>query len=468
MHTTKFINIFLQLNRKEKQNLKLWVNSPIGNSREDVARLFDFIFEKRNIHAENVDRKAAFSYVYQDVPFSEKEMRYLMSFAVQCMEDFLVFYHQQQLEFQKELLLSSIYNQRNLRVYAQQQIGKADAKLLGSNLKDNDFYLYQFQFAVQQYTIQNKNKRYENFNLQSISDNLHYYFIAELLKYTCVSLSFQQISGKSFTFPLLDICLSQIKAGMYENVIPIQLYYLCYILSTNGDESSFHQLQLLLKKDENRFTDSELKDIYLLAINFCIQELNAGKQQYAQYAYDLYLYAIEKGFLLENGELSRFTFKNIAFIGIKKLNAYESVEQFINDYKDRIREEYRENTVLFVRATLYFAKKDYKKAVRILKQIEFEDILWNLDAKSMLLKMHFEEKEYEAMLSLIKSYSLFLHRQKNLGIYKSRYKKVIRYILKLYNNIGKSKSKISQLEINLTEEKELPEKDWFLQQVQKL
>ena len=57
MLTTKFINLFLQLDRKEKQNLKLWVCSPFANAREDVQKLFDFVYSKRTITAENINRK---------------------------------------------------------------------------------------------------------------------------------------------------------------------------------------------------------------------------------------------------------------------------------------------------------------------------------------------------------------------------------------------------------------------------
>ena len=162
MFETKFIKLFLQLNRKEKQNLKLWVHSPIGNARKDVAALFDFIYSKRTINEQNASKEEAFNFVYHKRKYNEQEMRYLMSFAVQCAEEFLIFYHQQQEEFHKELLLASIYNQKNIPLYPQQQINKAADALNKSVLKNNDSYLHQFQFAVQQYNIQSKNKRYEN------------------------------------------------------------------------------------------------------------------------------------------------------------------------------------------------------------------------------------------------------------------------------------------------------------------
>ena len=78
-------------------------------------------------------------------------------------------------------------------------------------------------------------------------------------------------------------------------------------------------------------------------------------------------------------------------------------------------------------------------------KLEFEDVLWNLDAKSMLLRIYFEEKEYEAMLSLIKSFKLYLYRQYDLGIYKTRYKNMIGFCEKLYKNIGVLKVKKMKL-----------------------
>jgi hypothetical protein len=466
MLDTKFIKLFLQLNRKEKQNLKLWVHSPFANAREDVTQLFDFIYAKRTITAENTDRKLAFQYVYPNKKYNEQQLRYVMSFATKCMEDFLAYNEWQTNKTNTQLALIRNINHKNANLYTTQEIKETTQLINQQKLRNSNFFWQTYQLETERYTLQSKNKRYEDFNLQAVADNLHYYTIAEILKYACVAISYEQVSGKSFQFYLINECMALIEKETKLNTIPaIHIYYLCYKISTNGNDDLFQQLYKAVYAYETFFDESEMKDIILLTINYCIKELNIGKQNYAQHAYDLYLHALQKGYLLDKGELSRFTFKNIVFIGVKKLKEYKSVELFITKFQNALHEQYRENTVLFNMATLYVAKKEYKRAMPILQQVEFEDVLWNLDAKSMLLRIYFEEKEYEAMFSLVKSFKTYLHRQKTLGIYKTRYKNMIHYCEKIYKHIGVSKPKKNLLKNEIETHANLPEKEWFLEQV---
>ncbi len=469
MYTTKFIKIFLQLDRKERQNLKLWVNSPFANSREDVRHLFDFVYAKRSITAENISKKNAYAYLFPEQKYEEQPLRYVMSFATKCIEDFLAYDEWKRSAVLTKMALIKNINRKNLNLYAAQEINNTATLLHGQKQQNSNHYLQIYQLEIERYNLQSKNKRYENFNLQEISNNLHFYTIAEILKQACVAISFEQVSGNKFNLYLADKCIELVETNLIFQTIPaIHIYYLSYKISVAGNDSIFVELHNAVFKYESYFDEQEMKDIFLLSINYCIKELNVGKNKYAQFGYDLYLHALEKGYLLDNGELSRFTFKNIVFIGVKKLKDYKSVENFITKFQHTINQEYRINTVLFNRATIYVAKKDYKCAMQILQQVEFEDVLWNLDAKSMLLRIYFEEKEYEAMLSLIKSFKLYLHRQKALGIYKIRYKNMIRFCEKLYNHLGATKAKKNVLKNEIQQHDNLPEKDWFFERIDEL
>lgn len=467
MYESKFIKLFLQLNRKEKQNLKLWVKSPFANAREDVTRLFNYIFSLRTLHEKNVFRRTIFKAVYPEQLYNEQQLRYLMSFASSCMEDFLSYYEWKNDPVARQLQFIKNINHKNVNTYTSQTIRETKIQLEQQNLRNSNYYWQLYQLETEQYVLQSKNKRFEDFHLQAIADNLHVYAITEILKQACAAISYEQVSGKASNFYLLDACVQLAeKQLLFRQTPTIHIYCLCYKLSTQGSDSLFQELYDLIFKHERCFSVLEIKDIFLLIINYCIKEMNIGKQAYAQYAYHLYIHCLRKEYLLDNGELSRFTFKNIVFIGTKKLKEFKRVENFITQYQHMINEQYRENTVLFNKATLYIAKKQYKYAMPILQKVEFEDVLWNLDAKSMLLRIHLEEKEYESFLSLVKSFKLYLHRQKNLGIYKTRYQNFIAFCEKLYTYRLLSKSKKTSLKSKIQMHLNLPEKEWFLEQAE--
>lgn len=120
-----------------------------------------------------------------------------------------------------------------------------------------------------------------------------------------------------------------------------------------------------------------------------------------------------------------------------------------------------EKTQFYLIWRLYTLQKEYKRAMPILQQVEFEDVL-EFRCKSMLLRIYFEEKEYEAMFSLVKSFKTLSSSAKTLGIYKTRYKNMIHYCEKIYKHIGVSKPKKNLLKNEIETHANLPEKEWFL------
>jgi hypothetical protein len=52
-------------------------------------------------------------------------------------------------------------------------------------------------------------------------------------------------------------------------------------------------------------------------------------------------------------------------------------------------------------AKLFFKKRDYDKAMPLLVQIKYDDILHNLSAKLMLAKMYYELDEINTLENLL-------------------------------------------------------------------
>ncbi len=462
MHSSKFIQIFEKMSKPERAGFRKWVRSPIANPREDVHRLTEFVLSKRSITPATMKRIEAFNYIFPGKDFDEALLRYTMSYATQCLEEFLSYHHWKQQSQNASITLTQIYNHRNLNDLASRQLESAKTVLKKNIFKDSHQYQQTLQLEVEQYGLLSKNKRYEDFNLQQISDAIHHFAIAEILRYACIAQSFRTVSGKETFFPLMETIQHLMEKGTYDDEPAIQIYYLLYFLSQKEDEEKFNRLYRLLVQHEKSFKESELKDIFLLAINYCIRQLNTGKEEYAKQAFTLYLHALDKKYLLENGELSRFTFKNIAYIGIKRLRDYKQTEQFISKYNHYINGQYRENAIQFTKATLYYAQQQFSKAMRILQQVEFSDVLWNVDAKILILKILFELKEYDAIPSQVKSLKMYIYRQKDIGYFKNIHTQTVRYFDLLYKNLYAPKAKKLELKQAIKSEKDLVEKEWFL------
>ena len=214
----------------------------------------------------------------------------------------------------------------------------------------------------------------------------------------------------------------------------------------------------------DHFPKGEMRDIYLLAINHCIFKMNKGSDQFLREGFELYQSGLQNELLLENGFLSPFTYKNVAIIGLK-LKEFAWVENYLEQYKKYLRPDTRDNIYTYNLAHYYFRTDNFSEAMKLLQQTDFEDILHNLDARRMLLRMYFELEEYEALESLLESFTTFIRRKK-IGYHGENYLNLIKFTRRLlalphFDKKGK-RALIEQIKT----EENLAEKSWLLAQLE--
>ncbi len=458
MFESKLIEVLLSFSTTEIQYFNKWYRSPIANQHDKVTLLFDFIYSKRNITPVSVRKEKAFAAVFPNTAFNAQDLRHVMSYALHVVEDFLAYQSFLQQRNAASLHLLSNYQKRNLPAHSKTIID-ALAKQKASFV-DSTYYLDQFELEKIKYEIASNNKRITMLNLQEVVDSLHYFTISETLRWACIALSHQQISDTAYDMHALPAYLELIEQNRYDSIPTIQIYYPVYKMMTTQEEIYFYQLKKQLLLHEKHFTSKELKDIYLLSINFCIKMSNKGKQQYIQELFDLYLHAIEKKYLIENNELSRFSFSNIVTNGIK-LKEYAKTIAFIDTYQDYIHPDYRENTVAFNLSKVWSAQKQYKKAMPTLLQTEFKDVIWHLNAKHLLFKMLYETNEIELLQSQLSALKNYIKRQKNIGYHAAFFNAIIEQFLQLIAIQQAKKQEQKSLKINFLSNPDLKDKEWF-------
>ena len=464
MLESKLVKIYLSLNKEEHRLLTKWIASPIANVHEDVRNFIAFLDSRKAFSAVTLQKNRAFSYLYpKSNVYDDLRLRHVMSLCTQTLEDFLAYSYFIKNRNEQQIALAKNLQQHQLLEQAQVVLQKIKTTQHLQAKQDASFYLETIQLEIEQFQLLSQNSREKSFNIQSISDTIHQYTAAEILKYACISITHQNVSNQQYSFAFLPFIIEQIESEKLAFTPAIEIYFFAYKTLTNTSENSyFKKCVEAVYKHESCFTEHELKDIFLLCINHCIKKLNSSELLFAETAYKLYLHSLDKKYLLDNNELSRFTFTNVVFIGLK-LQDYVGVENFIKTYGEYLNESTRENTISFNKARLYFTQKNYKKTMPILLSIEYSDTLWNLAAKFMLVKIYFETQEYEALVGLLNTFKVYLFRQKKIGYHKERYKNIIKFSEKLYANIDVSKSKKLKLKNEIEQVADLPDKDWFLE-----
>lgn len=150
--------------------------------------------------------------------------------------------------------------------------------------------------------------------------------------------------------------------------------------------------------------------------------MNRGVAAFVREAFELYRQGLVSGVLIQNGSLSKTTFLNITAIGLR-LKEYDWIADFISQITI-----WRSSTAIASASSARpscFLKQDYKQAMALLVKFDPDDILINLNAKSMLLKMFYEQDQTDALESLLESFNMYLKRKEIIGYHKQIYSHLV-------------------------------------------
>ena len=264
-------------------------------------------------------------------------------------------------------------------------------------------------------------------------------------------------------FGMLPIVLDYIKQHELLKVPAIRVYYHAFqSLSKPESPTHFLALQDTLTSIQGVFQNEEMGDLYLLAINYCIRKINDGFHSYVETGLTLYQQGLQKTYFLKEGRLSHFTYSNIAAMGIKN-QQFEWVRTFLETYRPLLAPKYRASTYALCKARLLYEEKAFNEVISLLQKVSYDDLLTSLVAKTLLLKVFYENKNYDLLSAHIDAMNIFLIRKKVLGYHKKNYQTILKYTRKLLHKETLSSNRLKKIIQQIEEEPVFSEKNWFLE-----
>jgi len=470
LKNSPLLKILSSLQRKEISLLQKWVNSPIHNNRADVSQLYDYLTNSvTGFRPDCLDKKLIWSTLFSAKPYNENFMRQLIHKLLIVVESFLSYQTFQQDSLQAELYLLKSLRERKLDSLFQKRLRSSKKKASSSELKGNQELQQKFKLQLEEFNFAENQKRTIPINLQLLSDSLDQAYCAEKLRSTCMFLSRKTVATSLFVPQLINPVLEAIEQNNWLSIPAISIYYHCYLALQNIPNKSELHFQKLLEQLQTHyglFSKKELRQLYLLAINFTILKINNGALDYLSQAFELYKAGIEHNYLIIENTISPWTYRSTIICGAQ-LQEYDWVEQFIFDYKSYLEPNYRESTFQECLARFYFEKKDYPKAMKLLNQVEFKDSLQNLNTRILLAIMYFEEEEFDALETLLNTMKAFIRRKRVMGYHKANYMNFAQMLIKLLYCPSFDKQVIKTLQTEIMVTKPLPRRQWLLEQLDK-
>lgn len=469
MKDSRLIDFFLSFSKRDRRNIEKWLTSPFFNRQESLVKLWLYLEMSWNELDIIPSKTQAFKHVFPNQVYDDQLMRLCMSDLYKQLEQYIAYCEMTTDSTKIQLHLTRGLRKRNLPAAYQRNLKKAVEILERSAIRNVEYYQDLYEIQLEQYQLTSSDQPTGKLNLQNLADTMDIAYMAAKLRQICLLVSHQNVyqADERYQFGLLDEVIDYIQKSNLLDIPAISVYYFCFFsLTQPANETHFLQFKKLLFSYGQQFPAAELRDLYLLAINYCVRQANDGKNNYVHELMDLYKEGLKADSLLENGQLSRFTYHNIAAAGIKT-GEFQWVAHFIQEYKPALEKKYRESSFSFNLARLSYSQNQYDQALPLLQKANYRDVLLNLAAKTLLLKIYFELGEFSLLHAHLEAMKSYLRRKHVIGYHRKNYRNIIRYTQKLLSTNLFDKSAREALKTKIKLEEVLTERDWLLNQLNK-
>jgi len=465
MDKTKLIRVLKTLESREIREFKDFLDSPAFNRRQDLKLLFQSIWPL--LHSELLPAKAeVWAQIYPDKDFDRTQFDLLISYLFQLLKAYLIHAAASANPgWEGDLKLLNTFRKKGLQKDFDQLSRRLQTKLDKTKEAGDEFHLAQFNLNYQKQLALSRISPVDDPLLPKMHQHLDAYYYGQKMKLLWIAASQQAVYQYQSDHLQADQILEEIKKRDLLNFPFVAVYYYAYQLVQSPDNDYFFTFykDYLIEHAAN-FTAEEIQGLYLAAINHCVRKGNAGQYQFFEEVFELYKVGLQNELLLINEELSRFTYHNIVAAGLYTGN-YDWTEIFINEYKKRLAKKYQESSFSFNTARLAYSKREYDVALQLLQRANYRDVLLNLAAKGLLIKIYYENNDWEVLDAHLSALQLYLSRKKVLGYHKANYKNIIKYSRKLIQSNLRNKAVKEKLTMAIREEEILTEKKWMLEQL---
>jgi hypothetical protein len=470
MRNSQLFHIFSALSKKEVRELRKWLLSPIHNQRDDVYQLFEYLSQHLGEEKDKLlTKERLFAKIFPKETFDDARLRQTMHFLQTAIEEYFFYIKIREEPFRETITLVNVYHERKLDKLYEKAIKKLEDEYEAFPFKDDEHLEKGYLIVKEKSNRINEKTRATKLHYQEMSDSLENTFIARKIKLACVMLSHQRVYKTEYDLGLIDALMEYVSNKKELLDIPIiKVYYHLYnLFRYPNEETHYFEMKQALKGYNRLFKPAERSDLHLIAINYCIGKMNTGVQKFLREAFEMYQEGIESHFLIINGVLNHLDFRNIVSIGTT-LKEFDWVSNFIEQYQQYLAPDYRDNFVQFSLCKLYFEMGHYDKAQSLLIQFDIDDLLINLSAKSMLVRIYYELNEINALESLLDSLRTYVNRNKAIAYHKNNVNLLIRYMKKLTKLNTYDKDHKEKLREELVTAPSFPEKNWILKQLDAL
>lgn len=469
--STKLTETLATFDKYTLNRFRKYVASPFFNEDERLLVLFDLLAKDlKKYGLVRIGKEKQWQAIVKNTSYNDIKFRRFHSDLLKLLEGFVAqrIYLREPANIQLDLLRA--INQWNLTKLENTALKQAQKIQEKSPYRNPDYYLNAFRLnREKEFFERRKFHRDQKTNIGSMMDNLDYFYLGEKLKNYCELINNKKAFQIDYEPVFAEEILEHLRKNSYEHIPTINIYYHIFLMLTEKDSLVyFERLLDLLTQHIGLFPHPEAQALYGQAQNYCILKINSGQGEFMEKLFEIYQTVLEKEIILTKEVLSVWDYKNIVTVG-SRIGKYDWVEQFIHQYKNQLSQEFRETAYSFNLARLFFSKKEYNKVIELLATVEYQDIFYLLDSKTMLLKTYFETNEDEALYALLDSFKVLLNRKKVVApAYRTNYGNLVKHTRKLMAYRNGKKVDLKALLQTLESDSNVADLGWLKEKIGEL
>ena len=466
MKNHKVIDVLKSFDPKTSKKFLQFIQSPFTGRSLKSKKLGEYLLSfYPSFDHQNLTEKKAFETLELGKPFSKQELVRYLSKLLAIIEEFIAIdSHTSNPYLRGYLVAEYYYKTKNNACF--RRVVKQNNKLLNSSQIDsaNYFNFYLNNHLAHNFSRQQRNIAEANQYLEDATSSLDNYYMLQLLQSAIAFYYNQKKVPSALEYPLLPAVLTHLENPTTNPSSLVLLWFLAYKLTLAPDDQELYQeLKQRLLLHIKSVSHDNAHSIVVVLNNASIRQLKNNRAWYIKERFDIYQIEINEGWIIANSIINYMTFNNI-IVAALALGKVSFATAFLKDYKEYLLPEVYEDIVLYNKARIAFAQKDFSTSLLLVLQVGYFDQSVAIGVKRLQAMCHIELENLDQLTHTLNSLKMYLYRLDGVNTsLKDRnieFTKVLRLLSKHINGVLDKKTRTIIREI-ITDHQLIPEMEWI-------
>lgn len=424
-------HLLSSLSAEEVKKIPRWLSAELEERQQYVQHLLSLLLASL---PEAPSEQALWDQLYPNTAYNDARLRKLLRDVNRYLEEFLAIEAFRRDRQRKDIFLLQEIHKRNLPKLFKKVYQRIDRSLEEKPFRNGAYFRkkYEMESLYQQYLIKHRPKE-KNSRLESLYQAYDRWWMYGKVELACLRAHSQFFGStiQNLFLPEVLLYLEQIPED--QNTGVLQIYRRLYLLLHQQPSDNPHEIRELVQAHETKFTDAELRTIFDLLINYHISRLSrAATRNNVEELYQLYLWGIKRRLIFQQESINLNHYKNIQTVCLQ-LKKFEQAKNYLERFKIHLSDDIREDAYNFNLATYLFATHKYVKVIEVLRHHKFQQLVFELPARILLIQAHYEQEGpgQDWLLTQIDSLIRFVRNQKLPAHHSKAYLNSLKIIQKL-------------------------------------